>query len=147
MFQWACAYGSAEDMQRLLADPTKDPKGPYTHPVMWAIEADNTEALRVLLEDGRDDPSKEHCCNVLLASRYRNDEILRLLYADPRVYRKRRWLIGKRRDFFPAFVLFLQREQIRQSLCVAWIGTQVCHGWKDLMCDILVQYIGAQYET
>jgi hypothetical protein len=155
IFQWACAYGSAEDMQRLLADPTKDPKGSYTHPVYWAIEAENVEVLRVLLEDGRDDPSKEQCYNFSHAIRYRNDDITRIMYADVRVYSKYflrpykrdRRLYRRKTPANTQLGLFLERERIRQSLCVAWFGAQVGHGWKDLMCDILVQYIGAQYET
>lgn len=146
MFQWASAYGSAKDMQELLSDRTKRPRGPYTHPVMWAIEAGNAEALSVLLADGRDDPSKDGCYNLAVALGYDNDTVTRKIYGDvrvqrcfahrnPRQRRRIRYVIPTRLESF------LLRERNRQALCVAWIGTHVGDGWKDLTCDIIIQYI------
>jgi hypothetical protein len=134
MFQWACAYGSTKDMQVLLSDRTKRPRGPYTHPVLWAIEAGNVEALRVLFTDGRDDPSKDGCYNLQHALRYNNDAVTREICKDTRVQRCLSHRRGRRRRHVNPRCLesFLLRERDRQALCMAWIGT-LLPIWQDMV--------------
>jgi hypothetical protein len=137
-------HGSEKDMRRLLADPGRL----CVYPLKWAVKAGNIDAVRVLLEDGRYNPSKNCCDSVFDALQCEDDHILRLLFKDSRVYRYRNWLKKHKGNRpCPGFVSFLQRERVGQSLCVTWVGIQVGQGWKDLSCDILVQYIGSLYET
>jgi hypothetical protein len=134
LFMWACEYGKAEDMQAILANTSSKPEDGYQRPIDWSVQMKNPEVLRVLLAaDKRTGPFETPALT-------NHTHILRILLADGR-------FLLQNAHYHMQIIRFIKEERIRQSSVVAWIGTQIGHGWKDLMCDIFVQYTGALYEA
>ena len=133
---WACQYGTAANVRAQLAK---------TRVKCWNYYLDfarNVDIARALLDDSRIKMSYNALFKTILSE---NDDMLRVLLADDRVAR----LLtcpSFRPENIPGTQLhvFLQRERVRQSLVLAWIGTQIGQGWKDIMCDSVVKYIGSR---
>lgn len=143
IFQWTCDYGRAEDMRVLLENPHVDPNTGYQRPVEWAAASGNVDVLRVLLSCKRVCP-KQNRYALETALREQMYDAVRMLLAVPDYERYGRHMNynGDTRLW-----LFIQKEHANIALVVRWIGIEVGNGWKDLMCDVFVSYIGVLYEA
>jgi hypothetical protein len=133
---WACQYGTAATVRAQLA---KTRVNCWNYYLEYARNVDIALALL-------DDPRIRLTYNALFkAIQSENDDMIRVLLADDRVERLLTYS-SFRPENIPGTQLhaFLQRERIRQSLVLAWIGTELGQGWKDIMCDVVVKYIGSR---
>jgi hypothetical protein len=137
--RWICEFGTAKDMQELLERTKHRILPPYYF--ACAIRSRNIEMIRVLMNDGRVAVTGYAVNQALFQE---DDDVLRLILPEPT------WVLPYFTEETPArrrLYKYINDERIRQSLVLAWIGTELGQGWKDIMCDIVVKYIGALYET
>ena len=111
----------------------------------WACDFGTAEDMRNVITSSSWKPEHGYKQAMEWAICANNDAVLRvLLAADARPVPWWRKVDGScRRKLFR----FINDERTQQSLVLAWIGTQIGQGWKDIMCDSVVRYIGALYET